>query len=287
MKRLTFRIECDGQPVAPGVLEREACPAIGETIQIFNYPVVERYRVKAWRIRRDAHAHDIHEPVALDLTRDTDLAVARLTTDDALGRPDQDLLRRLAVVGAVARRDLTEKLHLTLSNADFATLCDAAGLPGRSSFDALAFEGLPLSVDPVGADGNSYSAFGGFAGDLSCYWVTLPGGTPFVMNPGMLEVAIALAGHRMPMDKALAWCQMAARDNVVASRPALASAFADMLALIDEEIMPAYDGAQELTRIALPSEGPKVNARYATLCRQKGDPMAFANDEMPNFRPSA
>ena len=283
MKTHRFKIVCEDAPLAPGVWERDGYPVIGDSARIFDYPTISVFRVKRWRPRPDYWEHDPFQPVAIELERVGTEATARVASDQALARPADDLLHRLAAVGGMARANIPDSLHLNLCRRDFVALCDASGLPSDQAFDLYAYEGLPLTVDEPGADWNASSNFGGFAWEMSCYWVTLPGGAPFVMNPTMLEISTAVAGRRMSVAKASAWCQMAAQANNAANRNALAYSFAEMLSLIEEEVMPAYDGAQELTRISLPSQACHVEARYAAARQRKGETNEVANDHLPDW----
>ena len=278
MKTHSFKIVCEGKPLAPGVWEREGYPAIGEMVRIFDYPYIRIFKVTRWQPRADYWAHDLFEPVAIELDYVGDAATAGIAADEISLRPPEDLLRRLVTVGTVARATITDRLHLNLCHSDFQALCDLAGLPVEPSCGLFAYEGMPLSIEPRGAVWNACSSFGGFAWEMCCYWVTLPGGAPFVMNPAMLQIATALAGGQMSLEKASAWCQMAAQENVTTRRAALAYGFADMLSLIEQEIMPAYDGAQELTRIAWPSQAFQVEAFYDAARRRRGETNETAND---------
>ncbi len=281
MKTHSFKIICDGKSLAPGVWEREGYPSIGDEVRIFDYPIIRRYVVKRWRPRAEHWEHDRYEPVAIELEPAGLVAGGQIVEADIENRQPEDLVRRLATIGGVATATITDDLHLNLCHADFVTLCREAGLPVDGRCDLFAYRGMPLAVDEEGADWNAYSCFGGFSWEMCCYWVTLPGGAPFVMDPTMLEIATAVATRLMPIDKALAWCQMAAQSNTVTSRRALANRFAEMLSLIEEEIMPAYDGAQELTRISLPSQALEVETAYQSACRRKGEGTIASNDGAP------
>ncbi len=283
MKTHSFKIVCDGRPLAPGVWNRADYPTIGDTVRVFDYPTISLFKVKRWRPRPDYWEHDPFAPVAIELEALGVEASGCISADSVRARPAEDLLHRLASVGDVAQANITESLHLNLCHSDFVALCDEAGLPRDLDIDLYAYQGMPLTVEEAGADWNACSMFGGFAWDMCCYWVTLPGGAPFVMNPTMLEIASAVAERHMSVAKASAWCQMAAQANTTTGRNALAYGFAEMLSLIEEEIMPVYDGAQELTRISLPSQAFQVDAFYEAARRRKGAANDIANDHLPDW----
>ena len=273
-----FKVLCGGTPLAPGQIGFDTYPCLRDTLTIFNYPIIERFKIERFVIRSDYWEHDIYEPVALQLVHDGVVATSTLDEAAVRSRPAHDLMTRLATVGDAAKRDLTDRLELHICADDFLTLCRETALPSEPACHAYAFEDAPMAIKPAGAVRDRYTAFSGFSDDMSCYWVTMPGGGPFIMDPTKMEVATAVANHAMPLEKALAWCQMAAQQNTAASRQALAWGFADMLSLIDEAIMPAYDGAQELTRISLPSQAAGVTARYEAARQERSDPAIAAND---------
>lgn len=235
-------------------LSRDTYPQIGESLVVFNFPTISRYVVEGMIKRIDWWEHDHLEPVAVQVRLAEILQSAAPQSNVVPFNADTHFPSRLTRIEKIARQTITEKLHLDICHADFMALCEVYGLEGDPSvFDLVAYHDIPVKVDEAGAEWNATTCFHGFSNDRHVLYVTLPGGRPFVMNPTMRETAKAFYCRFLTVDTALTRLVEAAVMAGARETDDLVAKLREMLTLISEGIMPIYDAAQEMTRIAVQS----------------------------------
>ena len=251
MKKHRFKlISSDGTPVLAD-MERDTYPLVGESLAIFNFPVIERYVIERLEPRADYWAHDWFERMALVIRKDKILQAAAASDNVIAFNPDGHLVTRLAKIEKIARSAIDDQLTLEMAHADFEVLCTWGGLSGDvCDYDVLAYRDIPMKVGEAGESWNASTAFHGFSNDSHVLYVTLPGGVPFVMNPTMLETAKAFFERRLTAEQALVLVVAASVGSGAEENGALVNGLREIFNLIAEGIMPIYDAAQEMTRMA-------------------------------------
>lgn len=257
MKKHQFKlITPDGLPFLD--MARDSYPIVGESLTLFNYPVVERYVIERLEPRADHWGHDRFERMALVVRKDRVLQTAAARDNVLAFNPDTHVASRLAKIEKVARRMIEDRLTLEMSHADFEAFCEWSSLEGESTgYDGMAYHGMPLKVGEAGAEWNASTAFHGFSDAAHVLYVTLPGGLPFVMSTTMLETAKAFYERRLTSDQALALVVAAAINMGAEEGDALINGLREIFSLIGENTMPIYDAAQEMTRMAVRIDGQK------------------------------
>lgn len=262
MKAYQFKLVCPGGKLAIDGIYREAYPRAGETITLFNFPFVERFVIERLERRADWFAEDWFEPVALIVRLDMVLQTA--APKDNVVPFNQDVLieTRLAKVEKIARSIVSSKLELEISHRDFVALCASSGLTTETDgIDAFAYHDIPMKVGAPDDTYNVATSFTGCSDDRHVLYVTWPCGTPFVMNAQLFEVAKAFYACQLSTEMAIARGLAVAVDCGVSETQGLEHAMRDMFGLMGDGIMPIYDGAQELTRMTLPSHAPFLKAK--------------------------
>ncbi len=254
MAKHLFKVTGSNGPIAIGEVERETYPAPGDILTIFNFPIISRYVVLTLEPRADALPIDWFEPQQLVLDLVEELERVGESKVVAL-KPTQGILRRLQDVVKVAKATISSKLRLEISRADFAELCEASGLSSDvSTYDAIAYYDIPVGVGGDGEEWNASTCFTGHSDEMHVYYVTLPGGEPFVMNRRLLDVASALWNGYISSDQAFDMALKACFERGTGDSEALRFALRQTLELILEGLTPLYDGAQELTRLSVCSQ---------------------------------
>ena len=244
-------------------LERKDYPLVGDVLTLFNYPVVQQYRVERLDQRPEHFPHDWFEPVALILRPLGVILEGEPESNVVALNPGEDLPARLANVARIARRSITERLELEISHADFVRLCAAAGLPADvTRYDMFAYDGIPATVGEVEGEWNASTAFTGYSDDQHILYVTLPGGAPFVMNMQFRALMQNYWDGRVDGGDLLeAIIEIAVASGGVVTE-GIQYIFSDMVKTIREGLLPSYDAAQELTRAIMPSEQPRLESRW-------------------------
>lgn len=201
MKKYRFKlISCDGA-LTLTEMSRDTYPLVGETLTVFNFPVVERYLIERLQPLAEHWPHDHFERMALVVRKDKVLQTAAARDNIIAFNPDAHIVTRLMKIEALARSTIDDRLTLELSDADFVALCQASGLRcDVSDVDLVGYHNIPTTVGEAGADWNASTAFHGFSDDANVLYVTLPGGQPFVMNTTMLETPKAFYQRRLTTD---------------------------------------------------------------------------------------
>jgi hypothetical protein len=259
-----FKLVCQTGDLRIASLSRETCPEVGDALVVFNCPVIERYVVERLEKRNDWRQHDWFDPYAVVVRFDCVLQSAASRGNVVAFNQDGQIDTRLSKIEKVARQTIDEKLTLEITHADFVALCVANGLTVDAvAIDIFAYRDIPMKVGAKDEVWNSATAFHGFSDDAHVLYVTWPCGTPFVMNARLLEVAKAHYGCQLSTEMALAQALAVAVEAGAAETRGLENAMREMFSLMGEGIMPVYDGAQELTRMTLPSYAATLEKTWA------------------------
>jgi len=262
MKTYKFKLVCPGGSLAIESIYRDTYPKAGETITLFNFPFVERFVIERLERRGDWFAQDWFEPMALIVRLDMVLQTAAPKDNVVAFNADVQIETRLAKIEKIARKTVSSKLELEISHSDFVALCVSSGLaPETDGIDAFAYHDIPMKIGVAGETYNVSTSFTGCSDDRHVLYVTWPCGTPFVMNTQLLEVTKAFYSCQLSTEMAIARGLAVAVDCGVSETQGLEHAMRDMFGLIGDGIMPIYDGAQELTRMTLPSHAPILKAK--------------------------
>ena len=267
-----FKLKCPGGALAVEGIRRAACPRVGDTITFFNFPCVERFVIERLERRADWFAEDWFEPIALVVRLDMVLQTAAPKDNVIAFNQDIQVETRLAKIEKIARKTVSSKLELEISHLDFVALCAGSGLsPETDDVDAFAYHDIPMTIGLPGETWNAATSFSGCSDDRHVLYVTWPCGTPFVMNADLFEVTKAFYQCHLSTEMAVARGLAIAVGSGVSETRALEEAMRKMFQLIGEGIMPVYDGAQELTRMTLPSYAAALK-RSRTVREQRPAP---------------
>jgi hypothetical protein len=238
-------------------------PNIGDVLTVFDFPTVTRHRVERLDPRPEHWAHDWYEPVALVVRQEGDAVTGTIGNVLSL-HGGGALPERLASVARVARKVVSEGLELNICYSDFAELCASAGVADDLSlYHAFAYEGIPMTVGEAGADWNASTCFTGYSDDLHTLYVTLPGNVPFVMNARFLSLAQDICAGQVQRQAAIRRSTEIASHLIEQASEAVDFGLVNAIDLILDGLLPAYDAAQEMTRVTLPSEAPRIERMMA------------------------
>ena len=263
MKTYLFKLKSLTDVLRIDVVSRDTMPKAGDSLTIFNFPAVERYVIDRLEPRTEWWPHDHFDQMALVVHLDAVIQTVAAKSNVVAFNQDVDIETRLAKIEKVARKSIDTSLQLEISRSDFLALCHGSGLSVHlDQVDAFAYHDIPMQVGDVG-EWNESTSFTGYSDDRHVFYVTCPGGTPFVMNGKLLEVSKLFYECRMSADLALAAAISEAVDRGCTETRGLQNAMREMFSLMQEGIMPMYDGAQELTRMTQPAYAASLEKAWA------------------------
>jgi hypothetical protein len=263
MKSYLFQLKCPSGDLRIDTIRADIYPKAGDHLTIFNFPVIERYVIERLEVRPEWWAQDHCDQMALVVRLDGVVQTAANTGNVIAFNQDTNLETRLAKIEKVARKAIDTSLLLEISRDDFKALCTGSGLSVEiDEIDAFAYHDIPIKLGEAG-EWNAATAFTGYSDDRHVLYVTCPGGTPFVMNATLLEVSKLFSACKLSTEMALARAMAEAVDRGCAETSGLQTAMRNMLGLMQDGIMPMYDGAQELTRMTDPAYAAALAKTWA------------------------
>ncbi len=268
MQPLNFEVRrLDG--VVLGQLARNASPEVGDAIVVFDYPTVTRYIVVELSRRSNVLPYDLVEPDAVMVRHEEVIARSSRASRGIGLDPAKDIVARLEKTNELARKVILDRRCLDICHADFVALCEGSGLPAdRAATDLFAFRGTPMTIGEEDATWNVATSFHGFNYEMCVLHVTWPGGDPFVMEPRLLEIAQAVERGFYNEDEALAAVRVHLMSKgALTIEDAVVHGIKNAISLVAEDIMDAYDAAQELVRVTRPSQIESVRAAWKASSR--------------------
>lgn len=252
----TFRIVTpEGDIIAPGVLRRSIQPMVGERVTVLNYPDILNFVIDRFDDDLGTGANSSLEPMTIVLRRDSRVKTRPVARRSQLSMAH--VASRLKAMLPEALLTMPERTHLRLSESDFAALCDGEGIDAsdRDTFDAVAYEDIPLTVM---ADGEGRSQFEGFSrvdgalGDFTVLYVSRRDGTPFGTDAVILQIAELYFAETLSRKTATASLfDHIVRLDTSVHGPKVLNGITEYLALIEMNIMSPRLAAQELTDLML------------------------------------
>ncbi len=241
----------EGGVIAPGFLQRQIKPVVGERVTVLNFPDILHFVVEAFDDHSNELSHNLVEPSTIVLRRDT--SVAPRPAVKRLGLAEDHIASRLRVMLPDAQMTIPEKLLLRLTPRDFVALCISEGIAESDCeiFDALAYEDVPLLVSggaEARSEFNGYTRVDGQIGDFSRLYVSRLDGQPFQIDPVMWKLAELYFAELLSREKATAnlFDCIVRLDTSLQGDRAL-DGIAEALTLIDLNMLSPRLAAQDLT----------------------------------------